>query len=346
MASRTGTYSLADLQAATVPGQIDEAAVTAALVAETNAHNAAVAELVSELCEITTDRERSYGTGVAGEMNRADDFARAQTQKGSTPGKLALPFEKWIYATGWTDDFRRKASPAKYAEVFVGARRAHVRAIQTAIRDAIFVPTNYTFVDYMDSKLPLDVKRFLNGDGGPIGEGPNGEVFASNHSHYLANAGLTAAVADSAVTTIVEHGHGQRVRVHINAVDAPAWTGLTGFVPALPVAVQPGSGVTTTAQRLDTSRLTNRFLGLLASGAELWSKPWVYPGKAFVCDLDGPKPLGMREDIQGSSALALGQLISLTPLSAQHYVARFGVGVLTRTNGAVVDFVNSTYTAP
>jgi hypothetical protein len=345
MPGYTGTHSLADLVAATGLGQIDDAAVQASLAAELAAFNGVVQDELRDLVTVTTDVRRQYGAGTQGQMNKADEFARAQTQKGAQTGEVAFPFHKFIYATGWDEDFRRLASPAKYAQVFIGARQAYVKAIQSEIRAALFGSANYTFTDYMATKLDLPVKRLLNADGAAVPVGPNGESFdGSTHTHYLATASLTADDADDLVRTVVEHGNGTDVRVYINQSDEADWKALTGFVPAQPANVIIADNVTRTARPLDRGRLTNRFVGVLANGAEVWTKPWVTADYAFAFDAgSSEKPLAMREDIAGSSRLAQGQLINLTPLSAQHYVARFGVGVNARANGAVLYFGGGTY---
>lgn len=345
MAANTGTYSLADLVAATGLGQIDDAAVQATLTAELNAFNTVVADELRELVTVTTDVRRQYGAGTKGQMNKGDEFARAQTQKGATTGEVAFPFHKFIYATGWDEDFRRLASPSKFAEVFIGARQAYVKAIQDEIRGALFGSANYDFVDYMATKLTLPVKRLLNADSAAVPLGPNGESFdGATHTHYLATASLTPTNADTLVRHVVEHGNGTDVRVYINQTDETAWTALTGFVRAQPANIIVADSVSRTARPLDRGRLTNRFVGVLANGAEVWTKPWMTASYAFAFDAgSSEKPLAMREDIPGSRMLATSQLINLTPLSAQHYVARFGIGVNARANGAVLYTAGGSY---
>lgn len=348
MAGVTGSHSLADLQGATAVGQIDDEAVAATLNAEMDATNRVVQDQLRNLAEYTTERESTYGTGATGTMHRGDDFARAQTQKGYSTGQVAFPFEKWIYATGWTNDFRRKASPAKYAAAFVGARAAYLAAFQTGIREALFRSANVTFVDYMDSKLSLGVKRLLNADSSAVPYGPNGETFvAASHTHYSAIATLTVATARALYTNVVEHGFGRDLRIYINSTDVATWQALTGFVSASVPGVIVASTTARTVEELDITVVNNRFVGRF-EGVPVYTKPWVYAGYAVALDLGADeKPLAVREDIAGSSRLTVEGIINLNPLTAQYFVARFGVGVRNRAAAAVLYFGTSgTYADP
>jgi hypothetical protein len=345
MAGYTGMYSLADLQGATAVGQISDADVAATLQAEADALNAVMTDQMRELAEITQEREGTYGTGAVGVMNRADDFARAHTQKGRQTGQVAYPFHKWVYATGWTNDFRRKASPAKYAEGFIGARTAYTNAFAVALREALFRSANYNFVDYMDTKLTLPVKRLLNADSAPVPLGPNGETFtAATHTHYTFSATLTDTAARALVSNIVEHGNGRRVRVFINVADVPDWQ--AGFVSAQPANVILGANTARTVEDLDVTRANNRFVGVY-EGIPVWTKPWLFDNYALAIDLDAnPKPLAVREDVAGSRMLGVEGDISLNPLNIQYYVARFGVGVRNRAAAAVLYHDGGAYTDP
>jgi hypothetical protein len=60
--------------------------------------------------------------------------------------------------------------------------------------------------------------------------GPNGEVFATSHNHYLANATLTTTVATNLITAVQEHYNSGQPVVVINSADEATWRALTGFV--------------------------------------------------------------------------------------------------------------------
>ncbi len=340
MASNTGTLSLQDLQVATGLGTYSEEQIQQAIAAEVASVNAVVQDELTSLVEFTTDVRRAYGAGGVSVWNRGDEYARAQTQKGVGHGEVTFPFDKFIVATGWTEDFRRLAPPAKYAQAFDAVRRGYIQMLQTGIGAALFGAADYDWNDYMATRLTFNVKRLLNADGAPIPLGPYGAAFdPATHTHYLVTQNLTAADADTQVRTVVEHGAGADVRIHINQADTAQWRALPGFVSALPSIVTQATTVASIATPLDTTRLTNRLIGVLANGAQVWTKPWVYPGYSFAYDLADPeRPLACREDLAGSSQLGLNGQVAAIPLTAQHYVARFGFGVNDRTNGAILYF--------
>ena len=101
-------------------------------------------------------------------------------------------------------------------------------------------------------------------------------------------------------------------------------------------------------------RLTrlNRPIGIF-DAAEVWVKPWMPAGYAFVYDAGASeKPLKMRQEpipsLQGLRTIspqAAG--LDAHPLYAEICEARFGFGVYNRTAGAVHEFgVDTTYTDP
>src|SRR5690606_11592257 len=98
---------------------------------------------------------------------------------------------------------------------------------------AIYTPTNSTFFDELTApQAELAVKAFLNADSSGIPEGPNGESFdASTHTHYSAEAALTAAGLKASIATVIEHGHGGQLVTAIAASNEATVRALSGFVP-------------------------------------------------------------------------------------------------------------------
>ncbi len=76
-------------------------------------------------------------------------------------------------------------------------------------------------------------------------------------------------------------------------------------------------------------------------------KPWVPTNYAYAWDVNGPKPLAFRQrDSSALQGLRIPAQFSSFPLHAQYIHAEFGIGVWTRTNGAILRFNNGTYADP
>ena len=320
------------------------------LRADIAAHNTIVNEIVADMCETTTDRQRIYGTSTDGEMNEVDEYGKAPTQRNVTGATVGFPMSSYQYNLGWTSKFFQTATPADLATMVLGAQKAHLRAIQRQIKSAIYLSSNYTFRDHLVDKVDLGVKRFLNADSADIPNGPNGEVYAgASHTHYSANSGWDATALATATKTVIEHGHGGNVCMAISTTDETSVRALTGFVayidPRLTIPV--GGTVGVPGKRLDISRLDNRAIGIF-NGAEVWVKPWAIASYAFIWDAaDTGKPLAFRQRTASSlQGLRIAAELPEYPLNARIMEAEFGVGVWTRTNGAVFYSGGSSYTDP
>jgi hypothetical protein len=350
----TGTHTIADLasnQFATelvMPGNVD--AMNEAIQRDLATHNARVTEMMSDLAEQTTERSTAYGVNRSTEMHQADEFTRGPTQKVQAVAKVEFPLDKHQHAVGWTSDYLRRATVQDMARKTIAARQAHVRALQRGVRGALFLPTNYTWLDRFRDQLDLSVRRLVNGDGQPIPDGPNGEVFdPATHTHYLANSTLTATALNEAVQHVVEHGHGNDVRIYINRAQEATVRGLAGFAPLLVpnVVAAPGGTALIGQGTLDTSRADNRLIGYF-EGFPVYTKPWIFANYVLVFAAgDAGKPLRMRvSDVPGEQGLFLAGEIAAFPLQARYMEAFFGFGAYTRTNAAILYIGGGSYVAP
>lgn len=317
------------------------------LAADVAAHNAIVQEMVSGLCDVTTDRQRRYGTSVSGQMVEVDEYGRSQTQVDRPGATVGFPLRLYQYAVGWTAKWFETHTPADMAIAVQNAQKSHLRAVQRELKKAIFGSTNYTFNDFLIDRIDLNVKRFLNADSAAIPDGPNGETFdGASHTHYDAESSLSANGLLATINDVMEHGHGNRVQVAINRTNEAAVRALTGFA-AYPDPRIIYRATDTPGQTLDISRLDNRAIGIFG-GAEVWVKPWAIASYAFVWDAGDPnKPLAFRQRAQTTlQGLRIAADLNTHPLYAQYMEAEFGIGVWTRTNGAVLYFGGSSYTVP
>ncbi|MFZ6029958.1 MAG: hypothetical protein ACOYYS_19770 [Chloroflexota bacterium] len=349
MATQTGTYDISSLLAVRFQSAVEFGLenIRRALENDIAAHNVIVNQMVSEMCEMTTDRLRVYGTSADGEMIEVDEYGRAPTQATETGATAGFPLRLFQFNVGWTEKWLQTNSPADMATRLLSAQQAHLRAIQREIKRASYLSANYTFQDHLVDKADIPVKRFVNADGARIPNGPNGELYdGATHTHYDGIAALTAAALKSSINDVIEHGHGSAVRVAINKADETTVRALSGFV-AYPDPRIIYRASDTPGQTLDISRLDNRAIGIF-EGAEVWVKPWAIANYAFVWDAGTPnKPLAFRQrTATGLQGLRIAAQNSAYPLYAQFLEAEFGIGVWTRTNGAVLYFANAAYTDP
>lgn len=317
------------------------------LEADVAAHNQIVQEMVSGLCEVTTDRQRRYGTSVSGEMIEVDEYGRSQTQVARPGATVGFPMRLFQFGLGWTAKWFETHTPADMATAAQNAQKAHLRRVQREIKRAVYLSANYTFTDFLVDNVDLAVKRFVNADSAEVPDGPNGETFdGSSHTHYDAINGLTAAAAKAIINDVIEHGHGNSVRLAISRTDETTVRALSGFV-AYPDPRIIYRNTDTPGQTLDISRLDNRAIGIL-EGAEVWVKPWAIANYLFAWDDGDPmKPLAFRQrEAQGLQGLRIAATLDTHPLYAQYMEAEFGVGVWTRTNGAVLYFGAGTWADP
>ena len=352
MAQVTGVSSINDL----IKVRFQSAAewgldtIERVLRADLAAHNQIVSELVSEMCEVTSDRQRIYGTSADGDMQEVDEYSKAPTQRNLTGATVGFPLRAFQYNIGWTERYFRRATPADMAATVLAAEKAHLRSIQLQIKKAIFLSSNYTFNDFLVDKVDLFVKRFLNADGNNIPDGPNGETYdGTTHTHYTANNGWDSTTLLAAVNNVIEHGHGGNVILAINKANEIAVRGLSGFVSYIDPRVSIPGGATTgvPGKRLDVSRLDNRAIGIFG-GAEVWVKPWCLTNYAFIWDSAAPgKPLAFRQETDSTlQGLRIAAENPDYPLYARLMDTSFGVGVWTRTNGACYFAGSGTWADP
>lgn len=348
-ALKTGTLSIDDLQAV----QFQSAAryglntIAEVFAADLAVHSRIAGEMLSLYADVTADRQRIYGASDRGNMVETDEFGRAPTQKARAGTTAGFPLKMYSYAIGWTRKYLQNATPAELANQFTAGKKAHMIEIARQLKKAIYLSANYTFNDFLVDKIDLAVKRFVNADSAAIPDGPNGETYdGATHTHYDAIATLTAAAMQTHIRDVVEHGHGGKVVTIINIADEATVRALTGFVPYLDPRVTLNANANQAGTRLDITRLDNRAIGIFDS-AEVWIKPWALPSYMFTFDTTtGNKPLAVRTRTGAAPTLEIAAELDTFPLYAQYMESEFGVGVWTRTNGAVLYFGGGSYTDP
>ena len=114
----TGAHDISQLLATrfqTVAGYgIDR--ITTVLQNDLAAHNAIMVDMVSGLCDVTTDKQRRYGESRSAEMDEVDEYGRARTQRSRGGSTVGFPLRKFQHAIGWTETWFQEHTPADMAE--------------------------------------------------------------------------------------------------------------------------------------------------------------------------------------------------------------------------------------
>lgn len=349
MPQRTGIHDISQLQAVRFQSVVEYGldAIQAVLEADLEVHNRIMVEMVGDLCEITTDRQRAYGVSDDSEMTEVDEYMRAPAQRSRGGNTVGFPLRAFQYNLGWTQKYFELKTPADVAETMLRTQKAHRREVRRQIQRALFSPTNYVYNDHLVDKVDLNIKALINADGMGMPDGPNAELFdGATHTHYDAVASLTNQAVLDHINDVVEHGHGSGVRTYINRSNESAWRGLADFEPYQDPRMVFRTE-TTPGQTLDITRVDDRAIGVIGA-SEVWVKPWVPATYAFTwASGDNRKPLAFRQRAQTSlQGLRIVATIRDFPLIAEFMEVEFGVSVYNRTNGAVLFFNGGSYTAP
>ncbi len=342
-----GTLSVSDLLASTQQSvaQVGEQQVFQAIDDALRAHNAITQDMLGTLVEISADRQRRYGGPDAMQMDEIDEYGTPDAQKVTAGQTVAFPLRLYGLAVQWTRKYFQNHTAAELAAQFVAAQDADVKAIQREFKRAIFGPTNRTFTDRLIDNVDLAVKAFANADGAPLPVGPTGDTFVgATHTHYLATATLDAASLTALIDTVIEHHNIGMPVVYINKAQEATVRGLTGFTAYLDARLLPATTANQARGTLDQMNPQNRAIGLFGA-AEIWVKPWMPATYLFAWVMGGPRPLVMRQRPNGGG-LAVVADEEAHPLRARSIEREFGVGVWTRTNGAILFGGGATYVAP
>lgn len=351
LANRGGLQSIDDLLAIRFrsPLQLGLNTIAPVLERDMAIHNQLTTDMVSSFADVTDDYRRVYGSSDVLDMIEADEFSRAHTQKGQTGSEVDFPMRGYQIAIGWDRAYFQNATVADMAQTQISAQKGHIIRIRTELQKAIYQSSNYSFVDYRDTKVSLPVKRFLNADGANIPDSPFGNTFnPATHTHYLATAAASAADVNSLISTVLEHHIGGKPTVIINRADEAQFRALTGFQPYIDSRLTLNVNQNQPYARLNPFQADNRPIGLFGS-AEVWVKPWALPSYWLMTDLSdqAPRPLACRVR-KGQTKIELKVMAQLdfAPLYAKYMESEYGFGVWTRTNGAVLYTGGGAYVDP
>lgn len=312
------------------------------------AHNNEFNGMLRVFIERATDRQRRYGGQAVMEMQEVDEGGRSDAQKIAAGETVGFPLRKYDVAVQWTKDFMETATVSELAAQFTAAQDAHIRNLQKQIKRALFIPTNYAFVDRYVDNVSLAVKALLNADGASVPSGPNGETFdGAVDNHYLARGGGALAATDvsAVIAAVQKHYAAGMAMLYINRAEEAAIRAMPNFSPYIDSRITVGSAVTIANGNLDPTNLYNRSIGIF-DGAEVWVKSWIPAGYMFAFIKGAGAPLVLRERLPGRANLRIVAENEYHPLRTQTLASEFGVGVWNRTNGAVLFANGNVYQAP
>jgi hypothetical protein len=302
------------------------------------AHNAQMREMLVGLVEMSTDRQRRYGSQDAMVMEEVDEFGRGQAQKIAAGVTVGFPLRLYDITVQWTRKYMQNATTRELAAQWAAAADADILRVIREVKRGVFLPTNYSFSDRLVDRVDLAVKALVNADGASIPLGPSGTSFnGATHTHYLYTAGVALAAADltSLIDTVIEHYAAGEVIVWIAKAQEAAVRLLTGFTAYLDTRIVPASTTQTATGSLNVMNPTNRAIGLYG-GAEIWVKPWMPAGYLFAYNGGVSPPLVYRERSTAQGDLSIAAEDEAYPLRARTLEREFGIGVWNRTNGAVL----------
>jgi hypothetical protein len=360
------TLGFADLKQTALPTLWDAAEILKARLADGSSIQEMVADLqavlrmlnnslldmahYADLFAVQDTPEVEYPIGVANGFEDSTEYGVPNPKRGETTGHM-LPLKPYDRALGWTMRYLRKARRAKLdadvRSVVVDARSIWQKKLLTRF----FTSAGGTVGTTSNADVPFVDAQATDTVFIPP-ESPEGEAFASSHTHWLRHAAISDANLAIAVEHLEEHGHQSPFDIIAARVDAASWTALTGWkAPEWPGIVYHGSGV----ERAAMADLSE-YAGYIETDygiCRLWLTPRVptaYYGlfRGYGRG-DDRNPLRVRIDRNVGFGFTLvdGNWVNLPTHLAVAY-AEFGVGVgQDRTNGVGVYIAASgSYTDP
>jgi hypothetical protein len=307
------------------------------------AHNEMVATITADLAYWTNERFLFYGSGDYTRMIKTDEMGTAKPQKVQVSSIVGFPLENWEGAWQGSRTYFARATVAELMAQTTAMIDADKRVLIQGILNAVFNPTSYLFddylVDHLGASFQIPVKALVNGDGLPIPPGPNGEIFPSNHTHYMFSTGFSTSDMVALKENVLEHyANGDATIAIPRSLEGTVRTMTPNFVAILPTnIVGPITTAELPGEGLDLVNINNRLIGEF-DGIPVWVKSWMPSGYAFCYIRNVNKVVAIRTDprTEGAGDLALAFKDENHPLRAETYARQFGCGVWERTGGAVL----------
>lgn len=332
-----------------VSGREDE--IAAAFRAALDAYNKITAEMLSDLAGVTDQAQLAYPAADEAMIQELDEWGAADASKPALLGEVGFPLRIYGGTVQWTNTYLERATPALMAATLDAFAAADLRNLRRLLALALFKNTNTTgYLDRLGTKRSYDLKALLNADGQAVPPSPSGATFdGATHTHYLANATLTAGHLQAMIDTVAEHGVDGTIVLYIAKADEATVRGLAGFSAYLDARVTVVGAAQVGTQALDVANPDNRAIGVYG-GAEVWVKPWIPANYQAVVDKGAAvTPLMARTrtgELSGSGGFRMINEHSHHPLHAQFVGREIGVSPYGRHKAAVGRSNNGTYAIP
>jgi hypothetical protein len=324
-----------------------------------DAHNQQLNEAMNEFVESSTDRLRRYGGPDTMAMDELDEFATPDAQKITAGQTVAFPLKMYGIALQWTRLYFQNAMASEIAAQTIAAQDADIKAIHRELKKALFLTSNYTFLDRRVDGISLGVKALVNADGAAIPIAPDGTTFnGATHTHYLSAvaswSGATAAqigadlynASTGLVDTVLEHFLGGQILLLCNRAEETKVRSAVGFTAYLDARLIPATTANQARAPLDMANVTNRAIGIIGP-AEVWIKPWVPAGYVLCLHVgQGGNALVRRTREGGGGNLDVLFDNEIYPLRARAMGREFGFGVFNRVAAAVLYTTTGGYVNP
>jgi len=264
---------------------------------------------------------------------------------------VALPLEDWRYAVMMNDVDEAHLTVGDLRNSLQGVLTSTSKVVRREIGRALFNNTPRTFTDRLWGTLTIE--PLANGDSVLYPPTFDSDTEATA-DHYLVSGFTAANISDSNNPLITlrdkirphfgfSSPDGEDIIVYINKAQAEKIEALADFVPVLDRFVQPGADAATL---IGTPDISGRILGR-SNGVWVAEFSEFIPANYMVAvHLFEDRPLRRRVDLEGTG-LGDGDLQLIAeeennPFKSMFWRIRFGLGVVNRLNGAVMELTTDT----
>lgn len=320
-------------------------------------HNADLMAAMSVFVDGETESFKfKYKLPGGGYLQRRGGKAQSGNVRRAGEWNVALPLEDFGAAIGGDDVSLAYMTMQELDAHLNTIIQQDINTMRRQILSAILDNVQYTFPDPIHGDLTIE--PLANGDA-VVYPPVLGSDTEATDNHFIETNYAPASISDTndpyvtGANELEEHfgapTSGSNIVALINN-DATAKTrDLAAFVPVTDMGIQPGQDTATVLGL--PANLPGRLLGRHEE-AGVWIAEWRHLPATYMTfiHLDAPKPLRVRRD-PANTGLPRGlQLISTSdvyPLQNSHYRNRYGVAVVNRLNGVVLELgTGGTYTVP
>lgn len=305
---------------------------------------------------VTESFKFKYKLPGGGYLQRRGGQAQSGNVKASGEWNAAIPLEDFGAAVGGDDVSLAYMTMQELDRHLDTVIAQNINTTRREVMKAMLDNVQYTFPDPLHGDLTIE--PLANNDA-VVYPPVLGSAAEATENHYIETNYAPGSISDTNDPYVTigneleEHfgtpTSGSNILVLIND-DATAKTrDLVAFVPVTDMGILPGQDTATVLGL--PGNLPGRLLGRHEE-AGVWIAEWRFLPATYMIGLhlDAPRPLRMRRD-PANTGLPQGlQLISTSdmyPLQNSHYRNRFGVAVVNRLNGVVLELgTGGTYTVP